>query len=449
AFKEKDSDDGLEESQVILYKEDKGYRTSNVMGYLGYDGPDKTDDPNAPDDQKQIVHERLVIRSRFSSTNTDDENGVENDYFLQYLLEQVLELPSIIDFKTDSNRDNRLFNWLLFLFPYYLKTAMRKGVFKTYIRRQYNDANVKGTIDVARHIKMNTPFVGKIAYNQREHSSDNYLLRLIRLTIDYIKSKGYGNILSNVKDEIQLVIGATPGYAIKDRNKIIEENKKRPIRHAYYHEYRTLQQLCLWILLNEKHQLGQGKQKIYGILFDGAWLWEEYVNKLIGDLFHHPRNKARKGDSGAQQLFSKEIIDKNNRQQGRIYPDFIGKPKCAVPVIADAKYKPEYNIHSGDYLQILAYMFRFSAKLGLFLYPKSSDDIEETTLRMNKGNTFDGNVTEGNDILVIKRGLVIPSITGERDYNSFRDSLDKAEKEFIDRIRKLIEGQPKIQPSAN
>ena len=41
------------------------------------------------------------------------------------------------------------FNFLLFLFPHYLKAAMRKGLFKKYIRRSYNDGNVKGTIDIA------------------------------------------------------------------------------------------------------------------------------------------------------------------------------------------------------------------------------------------------------------------------------------------------------------
>ena len=80
-----------------------------------------------------------------------------------------------------------MFNLLIFLFPFYLKEAMRKGSFKTYIRNQYNDDNVKGTIDIARHIKKNTPFTGNIAYSHREFSYDNYLMQLIRHTIEFIK----------------------------------------------------------------------------------------------------------------------------------------------------------------------------------------------------------------------------------------------------------------------
>ena len=89
---------------------------------------------------------------------------------------------------------------------------MRKGLFKKYIRHRYNDGNVKGTIDVARHIEKNTPFVGNVAYSQREFSYDNSLMELVRHTIEFIKRKPYGNkLLIKVKDEVKLVIDATSG----------------------------------------------------------------------------------------------------------------------------------------------------------------------------------------------------------------------------------------------
>ena len=159
----------ITKEQMILQSVNKCYRSSNVMGFLGY------------------AKERLIIESRFSTG--------ENDYFFQYLLENVLDIPNVLDLNTDANQDNRLFNLLLFLFPYYLKIAMRKGMFKTYIRNQYNNRNVKGTIDIARHIRKNTPFTGNISYNQREFSYDNYLMELIRHTIEFIKNKSYGNNL--------------------------------------------------------------------------------------------------------------------------------------------------------------------------------------------------------------------------------------------------------------
>ena len=85
---------------MILQSINDTYRTSNVMGFLG------------------CGDERLIIESRFC--------GDGEDYFFQYLLDRVLDFPNIVDFESDVNQNNRLFNFLLFLFPYYLKKAMRK-----------------------------------------------------------------------------------------------------------------------------------------------------------------------------------------------------------------------------------------------------------------------------------------------------------------------------------
>lgn len=386
----KDAED-ITRSQMILQSFNDTYLSGNVMGFLG------------------CGNERLIIESRFS--------GNEEDYFFQYLLESVLDFPNIVNLDSDANQDNRLFNFLLFLFPHYLKTAMRKGLFKRYICRKYNDGNVKGTIDIARHISQNTPFTGNMAYSQREFSYDNAMMELVRHTIEFIKRKPYGNnILAKVKDEVKLVIDATLGYELYDRQKIIEQNKKNTIRHAYFREYRALQRLCLLILQHQKHQIGSGSKQIYGILFDGAWLWEEYINSLIDDIFYHPMNK---GGKGAQRLFDGNI--------GLIYPDFISKDN-STRIIADAKYKPIDNIGNRDYLQVLAYMFRFDAKAGYYLYPEA-DGSEDLKLHMNSGTTYESNVQPRDAISITKHGLKIPA--NVNNYDEFVMKMKDSEQEFV------------------
>jgi 5-methylcytosine-specific restriction endonuclease McrBC regulatory subunit McrC len=304
----------------------------------------------------------------------------------------------------------------LFLFPFYLKTAARKGIFKTYIRNCYNDKNINGTIDLARHIKKNTPFTGNVAYSQHEYSYDNFLMELIRHTIEYIKGKPYGsNLLNKVKDEVDLVVEATPDYNSFDKRKIVSENKTSTIRHAYYKEYRALQHLCILILQHQKHQIGSGTRQIYGILFDGAWLWEEYINLLVDDMFYHPMNK---GGRGAQRLFAGNV--------GLIYPDFISR-NAKKRIIADAKYKPIDNIGNKDYLQVLAYMFRFDAKEGFYIYPEV-ENVDDLQLWMNRGSTYENNVQPRNDVYVIKHGLEIP---GSADnYECFVLKMKENEQEF-------------------
>lgn len=384
-----DADD-ITKEQMILQSINDSYRAGNVMGFLG------------------CGDERLIIESRFSNKG--------EDYFFQYLLDRVLDFPNIVNLESDADQNNRLFNFLLFLFPYYLKTAMRKGLFKKYIRHHYNDGNIKGAIDIARHIKKNTPFTGNVAYSQREFSYDNHLMELIRHTIEFIKRKPYGNnLLVRVKDEVKLVVEATQNYEPYDRQRVIDTNKKNTVRHAYFREYLALQRLCLLILQHQKHQIGSGSRQIYGILFDGAWLWEEYVSSLIDEAFYHPMNK---GGKGAQRLFDGNI--------GLIYPDFISRD-TGSRIIADAKYKPIDNIGNRDYLQVLAYMFRFDAKEGYYLYPEV-DGADDQKLRMNSGSTYEGNVEPREDIHVTKHGLKIPSDVDS--YTTFASKMQMSELAF-------------------
>lgn len=384
----------IEEEQVILQSYNTCYRTGNIMGFVGFGS------------------ERLAIESRFSSG--------EQDYFFQYLLEHVVGFPNVVDLSVGANQENMLFNLLLFLFPRYLKDALRKGLFKTYIRNQYNDSHVAGSMDIPRHIAQNTPFVGNIAYSQREYSYDNDLMELVRHTIEFIQKKTYGRfLLSKVKEEVSLVVDATNRYRVHDKQRIIAANLKTPVRHAYYREYRKLQHLCLLILQHQKHQIGAGNKQVYGILFDGAWLWEEYVNLLVRDIFYHPMNRV---GQGAQRLFAGKA--------GLIYPDFISRDS-QNRVIGDAKYKPAENIGNKDYLQVLAYMLRFDAKQGYYFYP-CGNHVWEHKLQLNKGSTYEHNVEPRENMCVIKLGVNIPGHTDT--YAAFVHAMKIAESVFVEAL---------------
>lgn len=395
-----DEVEGLDKKQVILQLREDGYCAGNIMGFIG------------------IEDECLYIRSRFRDN--------DEDYFFQYILGRVLKIPNFVKYEIGFNQEQSFYNWLIYIFPNYVEKAFRKGVFKTYLRKKYNDDNVRGTIDVARHIKDNVPFKGLIAYSRREYTCDNYLMELIRHTIEFIKRRPNGNeILHPIEDKIQQVIDATPSYHVQDRRRVIIENKFKIIRHAFYHEYRVLQKLCMLILEMEKHQVSNGTNKMYGILFDGAWLWEEYVNCLIEEWFYHPRNKRREGK---EYYFDGEV--------GPIYPDFIGKDK-EYRMIADAKYKKASSIRGDDYHQLLGYMFRFDAKKGFYLYPKEEtpgvDEVKETEMILNRGVSSENNVEARGDISVQKHGLIIPKKA--ENFQEFISAIKDSEEKFVSELK--------------
>ncbi len=125
-----------------------------------------------------------------------------------------------------------------------------------------------------------------------------------------------------------------------------------------------------------------------------------------------------KGGKGAQRLFDGNI--------GLIYPDFISRDDEAR-IIADAKYKPLDNIGNRDYLQVLAYMFRFDAKTGYYLYPEATG-TDDLLLWMNKGSTYEANVTARDDVSVMKHGLRIP--VDAQNYDTFVQQMKASEDAF-------------------
>lgn len=324
--------------------------TRNIMGFIGYG------------DTKVRIH------SRFAQG--------EDDYFLHYMLQKVFAI-NLFDLKYHSD-DESIFDFLIYLFPAFLKRAMRQGFYKEYQTREYNDADIKGRIDVARHIRMNVPFAGKVAYSTREYAYDNHVTQLIRHTIEFIANHPYGGgILKNddlTKDAVTLIREATPTYSQNERRKVMNQNL-RPLSHPYFGEYRHLQRLCMQILRYEEIKYGRNEEEIYGVLFDGAWLWEEYLNTLLRDCgYIHPQNKISKGRI---YLF--------DDRTGVRYPDFYKDD-----IVLDAKYKRYadmklQNIDGDDLHQVITYMYILGARYGGLIVPRQhkQKDIVQTSKLLN------------------------------------------------------------------
>ena len=326
--------------------------TGNVMGFIG------------------VGDLQIKIKSRF-----DDGR---DDYLLHYMLQKVLSF-NLFDL-SHNNEHEDVFDFIMFMFPYFLKTAMRQGVYREYQNYEHNDANLKGTINIGRHIARNVPFVGNIAYSTREYSHDNNVTELIRHTIEFMKTKKYGQSVLNIDREtvenVKTIIEHTPLYNKSERSSIISKNLRMKT-HPYYTEYRPLQTLCLQILRMEEVKYGESDDEISGILFDGAWLWEEYVNTILHPLgFVHPQNKQSKG--------RKYIFDDSS---GAIYPDFYNED-----MVLDAKYKrlggyeKVAQVGNPDIYQVITYMASLHVEKGGFIAPLEKKQEKPPISRL-KGRT--------------------------------------------------------------
>ena len=359
----------------------------------------------------------LSIRSRFAQDNGDD-------YFLHYMLQKVFNINiSTLEHATDRNK---AFQFLPYLFKYYFLKALSQGLYKKYVWNKYNDSKVKGTIDIARHIKHNFIFTGNIAYNVREHSYDNNINQLIRHTIEYISNLKMFSMMLESDDMIDLVQdirSITPTYSEKNRQQVINNNLKSDI-HPYYYEYEPLRQICLQILMEDDElKYGRAENKIYGVLFDAAWLWEEYLNTLISEIdssFIHTRNKSKENC-----IYMLE----NNGWEA--YPDYYSS---ALDIVMDAKYKHANGINqidSKDKMQIISYMHVLGLKKGVFLHP--ADNKHAGNISYGKLNIPDKNTDE----YVYQYCFKIP----QGEINCMQDFIDKitvSENEFIEYWKSVL-----------
>jgi len=405
------------EQDVVFTLADKRITTGNIMGFIGYD---KTE---------------ITIHSRFAPK-------YEKDYLMQYLLQKVFAV-NIFDLKHSSDTENAL-DLAVLLFPYFLQKALSQGLYREYQRIEYNNDRVKGTIDFSRHIKSNFPFQdGKVSYATQEYRYDNPITQLIRHTIEHIKSRQHSSFIlfssPEIKSLVNTIINATPSYNRSARLKVLSQNL-RPRIHPFYSEYLPLQRICIQILRNDRISYGKDSNRIHGVLFDGAWLWEQYLQLTLKSLgFKHPDNK--KG-TDAIHVFS----DRGGYPR---FPDYV----LDDIIMADAKYKrllnasdngPKGAIPRDDLNQMITYLHLTRSNIGLFLCPY--EEIDNTLFENTSGfSQFASSIRYrvgtikgyGGEIHII--GVKIPQTCN--DFDAFYAKMTESEHALFNLMRRVISGE--------
>lgn len=361
--------------------------TGNIVGFWGIDGVN------------------VRVHSRFDSD--------ERQYFFHYMLQRIAGL-NVLDLPSQPDNEN-LWDFLIYLFPMTLKRAVRQGLFRAYRVFRHNDDRIKGAIDVSRFIRCDIPFSGRVAYSTREHTTNNNVLHLVRHTIEHIRriAPALLSVDHEMRQAVEAVVRVTPDYDGHSLTRIVAANL-RPVRHPFYTAYTGLQKLCLQILRHEKLSFGESDGRISGIVFDAAWLWEEYLNVVFlsnkkGAHVVHPRNKQ-----GENPIY----FYKPRRSPH--YPDFYDSSRRAV---FDAKYKAGLGVERNDLLQMISYLHVMEYGHGCFIKPSRA-----TAYRL------DGVINNSSSERIGVYTLAVPQVCD--DFVSFAHRLAHEEQclcELIDR----------------
>ena len=368
---------------------------------------------------------QIQIRSQF-----DEDTPAQ--YFFRHMIRDVLNIY-LLDLPTGSSpKDNR--NLLIYLFPCFLKRALAQGVFRTYRTLDRNDDHLRGAIDILRHLRLNLPFRGKIAYRTREHSGNNPLIHLIRHTIEALRTDPRGSMLLQTDESIRMavrtIVKLTPDFNKKNLPKVIAKNL-RPVCHPYYTEFASLQNICMKILLHKNNTCGQSANMLDGIVFRPDWLWQEYLAKVLdkaADKFQHGE------DNSPDPLKSIPLYRDKSRT---ITPDFFSSN-----IVMDAKYKTGVDIgrkgiptapsvNRDDRNQLITYLHVRKADAGFLIYP--CNKVEKTTLMFEDGGTGklycgSGNHCEDGGLIGFIQ-FAIPK--GAVSFEDFQSRIRKSEEELL------------------
>ena len=334
----------------------------------------------------------IEIYSRF-----EDEN--HRFAFINHMLNKIYDLNDLLLTKGGNNKTDINLDFLLkTTFLSKLRKAYREGEYKSYEKVYKNDTAPRGTIDIARHIKLNLcPENYKVAYSYNEYTSKNSYIYLVRLCYEMLFEKGKKPKGKEVDD----LLFKSQDYWSYDKRQIIHKNENKPITSPLFKCHRDLQKFCLDVLKHKKMTLDSfgTKDGKYGVLIDCAWLWEEYVATLLKDYFIHKTMSSKEKDF----LFA----DERGKPFLRIIPDYVGKNY--LPVIADAKYMDLYGRRelqdeqrNSVYYKTVMYMLSYQSKLGMIFYPSKSKGViaEENSLDTAEGikpqENAEGSKTKAN-----------------------------------------------------
>lgn len=304
---------------------------------------------------------QVEVLSRF------DKGG--NNFFLNYLLSRAFDVaigedpvsakqPSVLDLLLDV------------LFVRRFGEASRNGLLRQYRTYRNNDWAFKGCLDLPRHIRENVPLPRGVAYVKREIDLDVPVNRLLLLAALVVRKRRPDLFERNedARDALRELRTAIPDPG-DVRSVLSHRDCREPVRHPFYREvWEPLRQIARMILEEERWMLFQDDEEetVSGVVFDGAWLWEEYVARVLEKVgFHH---------SVTEDGFVRRILPAFQNGPSRFAPDlFLRHPDAAGFVydcVLDTKYKRS-NPNGGrnDVHQVLCYLLLSGAKLGGLVFP--------------------------------------------------------------------------------
>lgn len=248
-----------------------------------------------------------------------------------------------------------LFEIFITMFLDEFDSVYKKGLMRSYVDYESNRAFLKGKLLFGEHIKQN------LVHKERFFtSSDEFVLdiapnRLIKSTLNFLKSKTSMNKFRLIKslqmlDEVEFSKNYEKDFSYKIS------------RHFDYYENLLL--WCKIFLKNESFMPYYGKNEAFALLFPMEKLFEDYVAYML--------KKANPTENIKTQSSGKYLISKNVEKCFMLKPDLYIENKMILDTkwkIPDSDEDKKQGIAQNDLYQMFAYACKFKIYDIKLVYP--------------------------------------------------------------------------------
>ena len=339
-----DSQGKDDELIISIRMQDDGLyvQTGNFIGSFSHNGID------------------IEIHSRFSNKFLERMLNFANDIYID-----DVSLGKSIDAKENLSKII-----IYYLFIQTLERAFLLGLPKGYKDKSYHEAKVMGKVDVAKFIKTDIPFGGKISSTNRERQDMGDIVLVLYKALKIVQKEAkelirpVANAL-NYLCEIRESRLVTPSVV---HNALNSKSLHNPI----YAPYKKVLEYASLIIENEDAGTkSNGKQNL-GFIVNVAELFEIYIGKLLQKEFKGWNVTSPKIELYKDKFFARKII-----------PDIVMSNGDKV-LVFDTKYKrmnmqgkDQYglgDVDRNDFFQINTYMSYYQNQgknvvVGGLLYP--------------------------------------------------------------------------------
>jgi hypothetical protein len=265
----------------------------------------------------------IEINSRFSNKFLERMLNFANDIYVD-----DVSLGKSIDAKKNLSKII-----IYYLFIQTLERAFLLGLPKEYKDKSYHEAKVMGKVDMAKFIKNDILFVGKISSANRERQDIGDIVLVLHKALKIVQKEAKGLIRSvvnalNYLSEIRESRLVTP-------NAIHNALNSKSLHNPIYAPYKKVLEYAKLIIENEDTGTkSNGKQNL-GFIVNVAELFEIYMRKLLQKEFKDWSVASPKIELYKDKFFERKII-----------PDIVMSSSDKV-LVFDTKYK-RMNMHGKD-----------------------------------------------------------------------------------------------------